>query len=235
MAKAFQQTTKGGRFFIDAANVANLKAALADFPPAYFVEAKAVVLEQTGQLKATMIERSSQPPGPIAPDAGVHKQTGRLAGSWFNDATGTSLADLKGIAKSFAADKSPLLEFGGPVTAKTENWIYIPTDLNRDGSGAAIRTPKEVRATGSLFVNRHSRRWMNVPPAIIDGKTSPAWNLLVDRNVFALQAWVAPFIMAKSAQYRPQLGFFSSGNLAASKLPTKLAEASIKAWNTTEK
>jgi hypothetical protein len=228
-------TVRGGRFFIDASSAAKLKTALADFPPAYFVQAKETMKKETGVLKATMIQRSSLPPGPKAPTAGVHKQTGRLASSWFNDATGTSLANLQGIAKSFARDKAPLLEFGGPVTAKTENWIYIPTDLNRDGSGAAIRTPKQVQATGSLFVNRHTRRWMTVPPAIVDGKTSPAWNLLIDRNVFALQQWAAPFIMAKSAQYRPQLGFFVSGNITAAILPEKLAEASIKAWNTTEK
>ncbi len=224
-----------GRFFIDAASVANLKAALAVFPPAYFVEGKGVFLNALTEFKAVMVDRSSQPPGPIAADAGVHRQTGRLAGSYGVAVEGSNLSDLKGSAFSFAAQKAPLLELGGEVRAKTENWIFIPTDLNRNGTGAAILTPKQVQALGSLWVNRHTRRWQKIPPAIIDGKASPAWNLLVDRNPFALQQMAARFIMAKSAHYRPQLGFFSSGNVAAGKLPAKLADASVKAFNSTEK
>jgi hypothetical protein len=171
----------------------------------------------------------------------VHEQTGRLKGSWGVAVSGSSIADLKGAAFSFAGVKAPRLELGGDVpaprgTGPTSGWIFIPTDINRRPDGSAILSPGEVISGGSLYVNRHRRQWQNVPPATIDGQDSPAWNLLVDRNRFALQQWAARFIMVKKAHYRPLLGFYESGGeFGRNVLPGKLADASVKAWKELDK
>ncbi len=230
---------KGTRFFIDASNVASVKKALDQFPPAFFLQGKQEYGIALQDLKAAAVKLSSNPPGPIA-GTGVHRQTGRLAGSWGTEVTGSSLKDLKGAAFSFAAIKAPRLELGGDArpgggTGNSNAWIFIPTDINKDPTGAAIHSVRETIDGGALFVNRHSRRWKSIPPAIVDGQASPAWNLLVTRNPFAYQALGPRFIMAKSAHYRPQLGFFDTGTEFSKVLPGKLADASVRAWNEANK
>lgn len=230
---------KGTRFFIDASSAANLKQALAEYPPSLFLQASAALGDALQPFKDLMVKRSSNPPGPIAAGEGVHKQTGRLAGSWGVAVSGTSIADLKGAAFSFAAKKAPLLELGGDVqaprgTGPTSGWIFIPTDQNKRASGETIQSPELVRQSGGTFVNRHSKRWANFPAAMIDGQTSPAWNLLVTgasgANAF-INVGDPMFIMAKKATYRPQLGFYEAGGeFARNVLPSKLADATVKAW-----
>lgn len=226
------------RFFIDASNAESIKKALADFPQSLFFQAKQTLKDELQPLKEEMVKRSSNPPGPIPEGAGVHKQTGRLAGSWGVGVEGTSLSDLKGSAFSFARGKAPLLEQGGEKlapqgTGPTSGWIWIPTDLNKRASGEAIQSPELVRQAGGRFINRHLRQWKNFPPAIIDGQASPAWNLLVTgaagANAF-IQVGDPMFIMAKKAHYRPLLGFSEIGNRFASILPDKLAGAALRAW-----
>lgn len=226
------------RFFIDAGSVANLKKALAEFPPAYFVSASGEFLEQLGVLKEQMVKRSSNPPGPIPAGEGVHRQTGRLAGSWGVAVTGTAIADLKGAAFSFAGVKAPRLELGGDVQAPsgagpTSGWIYVPTDINKRPSGEAIRTPGDVLSQGGSFINRRLRRFQDFPPAVIDGQSSPAWNLVISGNPFDLIQSAPMFIQAKSARYRPLLGFFDTGTKFADILPGNLANAAVKYWRET--
>jgi hypothetical protein len=221
------------RFFIDAGSVQSLKRAIAEFPPAFFIQASGEFLDALGPLKEQMVKRSSNPPGPIPEGGGVHKKTGKLAGSWGVAVSGSSLADLKGAAFSFAATKAPRLEFGGQVaapggTGPTGGWIFIPTDLNKDSTGQQISSPGDVLAAGGRFANRRRGRDGLLPPAIIDGKASPAWNLLL--SPFAYIEGQAAFIMAKSATYRPQLGFFDAGSRFAEILPGSLANAAVKYW-----
>lgn len=229
------------RFFIDASSAANLKEALKQFPPSLFLQASGTLADQLQPFKELMVKRSSNPPGPIAEGGGVHAQTRRLAGSWGVAVSGTSIADLQGAAFSFAAKKAPLLELGGDVQAPrgagpTSGWIFIPTDINRSASGEAIRTPREVLEQGGSFVNRRRKRFATFPPAVIDGRESPAWNLLVTGNPFALIQGAPMFIQVKSARYRPLLGFYESGGeFGRNILPGKLADAAVKAWKELDK
>lgn len=221
------------RFFIDAGSVQNLKKALVEFPGAYFNEASGEFLTQLGVLKEQMVKRSSNPPGPVPAGEGVHKQTGKLAGSWGVAVSGTSLSDLQGAAFSFSRGKAPLLEQGGDIPAPPGGWIWIPTDLNKRPSGEPIQSPDMVQRAGGQFVNRHTRRWRDFPPAIIDGQASPAWNLLTTglagANAF-INVGDPMFIQAKSARYRPLLGFYTTGNKFADILPGNLANAAVKYW-----
>ena len=227
------------RFFIDDGSAVNLKRALAEFPGSFFIEGREEFLTQLGALKEQMVKRSSNPPGPIPQGEGVHKQSGKLAGSWGVAVSGTSLADLQGAAFSFASQKAPRLELGQKVyppkgAGPTSGWIFIPTDANRDVTGAAILSPGEVISQGGSYVNRHRRKFANVPPATIDGQASPAWNLLISGNPFDLIPGQAKFIQAKFAQYRPVLGFYSTGNAFAEILPGNLANAAVKYWREAE-
>lgn len=227
------------RFFIDAGSVQRLKQALVEFPPAFFDAGRIEFFDQLGILKEQMVKRSSNPPGPIPEGEGVHKQTGKLAGSWGVAVSGSSLSDLQGAAFSFSTGKAPLLELGGKKDAPkgagpTSGWIFIPTDFNRTISGAAFLSPAEVFAQGGSFVNRHTRKWKNYPPAVIDGRTSPAWNLLVSGNPFDYIQERAMYIQAKSATYRPLLGFYTTGNKFAEILPGNLANAAVKYWKEAE-
>lgn len=232
------------RFFIDAGSVQRLKQALVEFPPAFFDAGRAEFFEQLGILKEQMVKRSSNPPGPIPEGEGVHKQTGKLAGSWGVAVSGTSLSDLKGAAFSFSRGKAPLLEVGGEVhpggftdaASDISRWIPIPTDVNRGPDGRALLTPRQVLDTGGQFINRRKRQYRiydkagkvigsSIAPAIIDGQASPAWNLLVP---FATS--LPSFILAKKARYVPLLGFYITGNKFAEILPGNLANAAVKYW-----
>lgn len=214
------------RFSVQAANVVNLQRALREYPDFMVDAMKSDLKEELSVYKAEMVKRSSNPPGPIAEGAGVHKQTGRLARSYGVVLEGTKLSDLKAVVASFADRKAPLLELGGTVTAKTEKWIFIPTDPNRFPSGLAVQKPGQVLDAGGYFVNLKSRKWRETffRRAIIDGKASPAWNLLVANTDTPF------FIMSKSAQYRPLLGMVKASEKYANLLPAVISDRAVKYW-----
>lgn len=237
---------KGTRFFIDASSAANLKEALEQYPPTLFIQASAALGDALEPFKQIMVKRSSNPPGPIAEGEGVHERTGRLKRSWGVAVSGSSIANLKGAAFSFAGVKAPLLELGGvarPGGASDEAsniraWIFIPTDNNRNADGTARYTPRQAIDAGAHFINRHKKGYLYDEGGYVDGRPSPAWNLLVgfNANPFAYHQSDVLFIMTKTATYRPMLGFYESGGeFGRNVLPGKLADASVKAWKELDK
>ena len=230
------------RFSITGGNVPEFRNALAQFPAKMAGLVKLDLVNELTKLKAEMVVRSSYPPGPIPAGAGVHQQTGRLMRSWFVEATGETLASITAAAVSFARGKAPLLERGGQVFAPggigpSSGWIFIPADPNRFPSGQAIFTPRKVLDSGGYFVNRFRKDYQTkdaegtvtgsiIPPAIIEGRASFAWNILVDPTLGAM------FIMAKNATYRPQLGFLFAAKPYEEKLPPLFAERAVEYWRT---
>jgi hypothetical protein len=214
------------QFSVVASNLENLREQLRQFPDDMATAIKAEFFAQISVLKTLMVQRSSNPPGPVPAGAGVREQTKRLKNSWVVEVTGNTVRDIRASAYSLA-QKAATLEFGLKVEATlgpSGNWIFIPTDINRKATGEAILTPQDVLNFGGSFINRRRRRWQDVRPAIVDGTSSPAWNLLVTAQGDPM------FIMAKWAQYRPLLGFYDTGQEFSKVLPGTLGDNIIKAF-----
>lgn len=244
MARA--NVARGTAVFVDASSVDNLRKALAEFPPSFFVQASSVFLTELGTLQGIMKGKTALPPGPIVKGTGTHKQSGRLTGAWGVAVSGTQLKDLKGAAFSFAGIKAPRLELGATVrpggaddASDIRNWIMIPTDLNRRPDGRALKSPRAIRESGGRYLNRQAVKFRIfdpdnprqaigsiIPPAIIDGKQSPAWNVLTMPGLNQ-----AAFIMVKEAKYvPPYFQFFATGQEFSKTLPPKLADKAQTFW-----
>jgi hypothetical protein len=236
----------GTAVFVDASSVTNLRKALEDFPPGYFLRASQTFLTELGTLQGIMKAKTALPPGPIPKGTGTHKQSGRLSQAWGVAVSGTELKTLKGAAFSFAGIKAPRLELGekvrpggaSDVASNIQAWIFIPTDSNRRPDGRFLVSPKALIDAGGEFVNRRKRMYRiyergtnrvigsTIQRAVIDGRESEAWNVLISPFTS-----VPAFIMVKEALYvPPYFAFFRTGQEFSQTLPPKLAAQAISFW-----
>lgn len=213
-------------FSISADSIPRVRDLLREMPFELATNARDVFERTLKAYKVEMVARSTS--GPLI------RQTGRLARSWGpadgNMATGDRLSNLQAFLASFSDRKSFLHEFGGTVfPAKgSRSWIFIPTDNNRKINGTAIYTPSQVLSAGGTYYNRRkeARSGEQQIYAVIQGKTSPAWNLLLNANRQPM------FIQVKRAVYQAQLGFYDAGAKYEQRLVPRLADLVVDYWKT---
>jgi hypothetical protein len=213
------------RFSITSEDLPKVAGLMRQLPSWYAGQVKTLFESRLAAFKTEMVARSTSGP--------LYRQTGRLAGSWSGKVEGETLGTLSAFMASYTDQKSYLHEFGGTVTPKTgsRSWIFIPTDPNRKVNGTAIKSVSQVIDEGGDFINRLSRQFREgetiiAPQAVINGKPSTAWNLVIDKSN------VPMFIQVKYAVYRAQLGFFDAGVKHGERMVGKLADFVVDYWKT---
>jgi hypothetical protein len=199
---------------------------LKDMPFVYADRARGVLEATLQAYKREMVARSTSGP--------IYRQTGKLARSWGPKdgemATGDTIKTLSAYIATFSDTKALRLEQGGTVYPKggQRSWIFIPTDNNRKFNGTAVKAPATVLKEGGRFYNRtkETRAGQKIIFAVIQGKTSLAWNLLLNANDDPM------FIMTKSATYQPMLGFMDAGEKHVQRIIPRLADLVVDYWRT---
>lgn len=207
---------------VTSAQMPEVRRLLAQLPSFLTEDARAEFETVLSRYKTEMVARSTSGP--------VYRQTGRLARSWGYKVDGDRLSTLSSFIASFSDVKAAILEQGGMVYPKggSRSWIFIPTDKNRKFNGTAIRTPRQVLDAGGRYYNRtkETRAGQKIIFAVIQGKTSLAWNLLLNAEDEPM------FIMAKHATYVPLLGFISTGDKYEKQIVPRLADLVVEYWKT---
>ncbi len=213
------------RFSITAEDLPNVREQMLQLPRWYTGQVTELLRQRLAAYKTEMVARSTAGP--------VYRQTGRLARSYGFTVEGETLGTLSAFLASYSDTKVYTLEFGGTIYPKGGNlaWIFIPTDVNRKFNKTAIKTPTQVINEGGSYINRFHRRFREgdtniAPQAVIDGKLSPAWNLLIDKSN------VPMFIQTKYIVHTARLGFFDTGVKHADRISSKMANFVVDYWQT---